>query len=349
MTLRSVMACWCLFWLSGCAERMERVPLETRPSWPIATPEAVGLDGKRLNEVLAALPPEHGLRSFLVIRHGALVSETYWNGYDQDTFQDLRSATKSITSLLVGVALSDASQPISRYLDIPAEKQAITVGDLLTMRSGLDCDDRLPSSPGHEDRMYASKDWVNFFLELDVKHERGTVARYCTGGVVLLGRIIEKASAARVAEFARTRLWEPLGIEHARWATFDDERGTDTGGHLRLRPRDFAKLGQLVLNRGAWKGQQLVPAAWIEQSTREQTRIDAQQAAYGALWWLDEVPAGDAKVPVVYASGNGGQLLFIVPALDLVVVSTGGNYNASKQALGFQLFAAGVLRAVSGP
>jgi CubicO group peptidase (beta-lactamase class C family) len=332
--------------VSACAERLERVPVEARPSWPLATPESVGLDGARLNAVLAALPADHGLRSFLVIRHGQLVSETYWNGADADTLQDLRSATKSITSLLVGIAIGDAKAPISRSLEVPADKQAITLGDLLTMRSGLDCDDRVPSSPGQEDRMYASKDWVDFVLRLEVKHEPGTVAHYCTGGVVLLGRVIERATNRRIDEFSRATLFEPLGIEHARWATFDDGRGTDTGGHLRLRPRDLARIGQLVLNRGEWRGQQLVPAAWIAETTREQTRLDVQQSAYGALWWLEEVPVGEAKVPLVYANGNGGQLLFIVPSLDLVVVSTGGNYNDRRQAIGFQLFSAGVLGAV---
>src|SRR5688500_15464930 len=95
--------------LPGCAEVLERVPAETKPSWITASPEEVGLDGERLKAVIQALPPEHGLRSFLVIRHGKLVSETYWNGADADTFQDLRSATKSITSLLVGVAVADGA------------------------------------------------------------------------------------------------------------------------------------------------------------------------------------------------------------------------------------------------
>ena len=237
--------------LTACAEHLERVPIETTPSWPTATPEEVNLDSTKLNEVIAALPAEHGLRSFLVIRRGKLVSETYWNGYDQNTLQDLRSATKSVTSLLVGMVLGDATKAISEHLEVAEPKRAITVGDLLTMRSGLDCDDRRTSSPGHEDRMYGAKDWVDFFLKLDVKHEHGTVTHYCTGGVVALGRILEKTTDTRISELARTKLFEPLGIEHARWATFDDGRGTDTGGHLRLRPRDFAKLGQLVLNGGA--------------------------------------------------------------------------------------------------
>ena len=333
--------------LSACAETLERVPIETTPSWPTATPEEVDLDSTKLNEVLAALPADHGLRSFLVIRHGKLVSETYWNGYDQNTFQDLRSATKSVTSLLVGMVLGDATQPISEHLEVPAEKSTITVSDLLTMRSGLDCDDRSTSSPGHEDRMYGSKDWVNHFLALAVKHEPGTVTHNCTGGVITLGRILEKKTDTRISELARTRLFEPLGIEHARWATFDDGKGTDTGGHLRLRPRDFAKVGQLLLNGGAWNGQQLVPVAWLTESTREQTRIDEQQVAYGYLWWLDELTVGDTKVQLIFASGNGGQLLFIVPALELVVVSTGGNYDSPRQSIAFQLFGSGVLRAIT--
>jgi CubicO group peptidase (beta-lactamase class C family) len=161
---------WLIFFvvvLPGCAEVLERVPAETTPSWLKATPAEVGLDGDRLKAALAALPSGHGLRSFLVIRHGKLVSETYWNGADADTLQDLRSATKSITSLLVGVAIADGAisgtgASIGEHLEVPVALQPITVGDLLTMRSGLACDDRDPASPGHEDTMYGQRDWVSF-------------------------------------------------------------------------------------------------------------------------------------------------------------------------------------------
>lgn len=332
--------------VAGCAEALERVPIESAPSWSTATPADEGVDGAQLERLLAALPQGHGLRSFLLLRHGKLISESYWNGADANTLQDLRSATKSITSLLVGVAigeglLSSVKAPISATLEVDASKRDLTVEDLLTMRSGLACDDRDPASPGNEERMYGAPEWVKFFLALPVVAPPGTATHYCTGGVMALGRVIETASAQRLSIYAQDRLFGPLHIEHARWATFDEGRGTDSGGHLRLRPRDLAKVGQLLLQHGEWEGRQLVPAAWIDDSMREHTRIDAEQVPYGFLWWLADLPPN-----VVFASGNGGQLLFIVPSLDVVAVVTGGNYDSPRQAIPFQLFA-GALQAVT--
>lgn len=343
-TLGLTAAC---FSFLGCAESLERVPAESVASWSIATPEEMDLDGERLRAALKGLPEGHGLRSFLVVRHGKLVSETYWNGADADTLQDLRSATKSITSLLVGMAIADGKlagvdASIGEHLEVPETLRSITVGDLLTMRSGLACDDRDASSPGNEEKMYGQRDWVSFFLALPVRAEHGTVTNYCTGGVVALGRIVEAATQTRIEGYSRDRLFRPLGIEHWRWATFDEGRGTDSGGHLRLRPRDFARIGQLALSHGRWEGQQVVPSEWIDDSFREHTRIDAAQVAYGHLWWLQDAESNR----VIFASGNGGQLLFIVPSLDVVAVSTGSNYDSEKQAIPFQLFTFGVLQAV---
>ncbi|AXW61199.1 hypothetical protein CJO94_03795 [Ralstonia solanacearum] len=126
-------------------------------------------------------------------------------------------------------------------------RHGITLEHLLTMRSGLACDDRDPASPGQEDRMYQERDWVRYFLELPVAAPAGTVAHYCTGGVVALGRVVAEASKQPIPTFANAVLFGPLGISNARWADFDAHRQTDTGGHLALRPRDMAKIGQLVL------------------------------------------------------------------------------------------------------
>ena len=292
------------------------------------------------------------------MRRGKLVLEQYWNGRDSEVQQDLRSATKSITSLLLGIAISrgfvkSVHEPVRTYLgpiypDTAVVKQNITVEDLLTMRSGLKCNDRDDRSPGQEDKMYRKQDWVRFFLELPTATPAGEVAQYCTGGVVALGRIISETSKSSISTFANNYLFDPLCIPGARWSDFDNHRQTDTGGHLSLRPQDMLRIGQLVLQRGMWNGRQLIPREWIEQSTNEHTRIDNGRQ-YGYLWWRQPVPYRGGQVVVIFAGGNGGQYIFVVPELELVAVFTGGNYNSRKAQRPFQIMNKYILPAVQPP
>jgi CubicO group peptidase (beta-lactamase class C family) len=291
----------------------------------------------------------------LVLRHGKPVFEQYWNGYDKDTMHDLRSATKSITALLVGIAidqgmLAGADQPIADHLsaaypNAPAFKEGMTLHHLLTMSSGLQCNDFSSASPGYEEKMYDSTDWVRFFLELPRNVAPGEATYYCTGGVVALGRIVAEAGKLTVPAFAESRLFGPLGVPQVQWAMFDNKRQTDTGGHLYMRPRDMARIGQLVLQKGTWEGKQLVPAAWIAQATRRHTAISGTQ--YGYLWWLRELPYQGRKVGMHYANGNGGQNIFVIPELELVVVFTGENYNSPMAAQGLQLLEKAILPAIT--
>lgn len=329
----------------GGATPPVKVDPDPQDAWTLVAPAETGMDGARLDQAAASLPANHGLASMLVLRHGRPVFEKYWNGYDKDTLHDLRSATKSITSLMVGVAidqgmLGGVDEPIATHLAgpypaAPALKAGIRLSDLLTMRSGLACNDFDGASPGKEEKMYDAPDWVRFFLDLPVKSAPGTATFYCTGGVVTLGRVVAEASKRPIPEFAATYLFTPLGIRDARWALFDGNRQTDTGGHLRLRPRDMARIGQLVLQQGQWNGRQLVSAAWIAQATATHAAIG--DANYGYLWWKRTFKIGGRDVEVNYADGNGGQFIFVVPALDLVAVFTGENYNSPKAQQGAQL------------
>lgn len=332
----------------------DRVEPNPQEAWTLASPAEVGIDGNMLDQAARSLPADHGLASMLVLRHGKPVFEKYWNGYDKDTLHDMRSATKSITSLMVGVAidqgmLSGADEPIATrlsgpYSTAPALKAGIRLSDLLTMRSGLACNDFDAASPGNEEKMYASADWVRFFLDLPVAYAPGTATFYCTGGVVTLGRVVSEASKRPIPAFADTYLFTPLGIRDARWATFDSNRQTDTGGHLRLRPRDMARIGQLVLQKGEWNGHQLVSAAWIARATARHTAIN--DAGYGYLWWQRPFTINGAAVTVHYADGNGGQFIFVVPELDLVAVFTGENYNSPKAQTGGELLVKYIMPAV---
>lgn len=342
--------------LSACSSvNTIHPPIAVDEPLPTGTPESVGLDSARLENMsnqIAALQ-YHKLHSILVLRDGVLVFEEYYNGHGRDNPHDLRSATKSITSLLTGAAvdqevISSVESPIMDFLanSYPNvdNKDDILIRHLLTMSSGLDCDDFNKRSKGQEDRLYRTQDWVASFLALPRVHAPGEVARYCTGGVITLGEVIAQASGRDFAEFADTALFAPLGIRNYRWARFDKGAKVDTGGHLLLTPQGMAKLGLLVLQKGQWDGRQLIPTEWIENSTRPQTRV--RETTYGYLWWMDWLPYGEKKVKVIWASGNGGQLIFIVPEYNLVAVFTAGFYNSDDTWVLFDIFYKSILPAV---
>jgi CubicO group peptidase (beta-lactamase class C family) len=196
--------------------------------------------------------------------------------------------------------------------------------------------------------MYRARDWTRHFLELARTDPPGTHTRYCTGGVIALGRIVAAASGRSIAEFAAEHLFAPLGIHAYAWRRFDHGRQTDTGGHLRLRPRALAKLGQLVLQRGVWDQGDIVSGAWIDASTAVHTRFDADRRPYGYLWWRVQAQLGPRTIDIIYAEGNGGQYIFIAPALDLVVVFTGSNYDDPAAARPFALLGEYILPAALG-
>ncbi len=325
----------------GGGEPPIKVAADPAEVWTMVPAAEVGMDGAKLARAASDLPDpgQHGLASMLVLRKGKPVFEQYWNGSDKDSMHDMRSATKSITALLVGIAidkkiLSGVNEPIATHLaplypSAPALKSTIVLHNVLTMSSGLACDDRNSNSPGNEERMYPTGDWTAFFVNLPARVAPGNATDYCTAGVVTLGRIVAEASKQAIPQFADTNLFAPLGIKNRRWADYDNHRHTDTGGHLFLRPRDMAKIGQLVAQNGMWNGSQLVSAEWIKQATMKHTIIDGNHE-YGYLWWIKRQAYQGGAVTLVHARGNGGQYIFVIPELELVAVFTGENYNSPK-------------------
>lgn len=323
-----------------------RIPPNPAEQWTVAAPSEAGMDGATLGMAVSTLPAAHGLASMVVLRHGKPVLEQYWNGYDKDTMHDMRSATKSITALMVGIAadqnmLAGADEPVAlrlagAYPNAPALKQDMRLRDLLTMSSGLACDDSDGNSPGNEENMYPKTDWISFFVNLPSIAVPGTRTRYCTAGVVALGRVVAEASRKSIPDFATTYLFGPIGVHTVRWASFDGGKQTDTGGHLYMRPRDMARVGQMVLQGGLWDGKRVVSSEWIARATTEKTQYPDGRK-YGYLWWLRQVAVNGKVVNMHYANGNGGQYIFIVPEAELVVVFTGENYNSPKAALPFDI------------
>jgi len=260
------------------------------------------------------------ITSILVSRRGEIEDERYPSG-DAETRRNTRSVTKTVTGMLVGIAGID---PGARVLSLlpPREianadprKDAITVEHFLTMTSALECDDFVPGSAGNEERMYPTKDWVRFTLDLPLRASGGF--SYCTGGVVTLGAVLEAVTGEPVQTFAQRLLFDPLGIEAPEWQRTPTGLAM-TGGGLALRTRDLLALGQLYLDGG----RSIVPREWVERSTRPHVRAD-EANEYGYLWWLRRI-GGHACWAM---SGMGGNRVAVFPELEAVVVVTSENFG----------------------
>ena len=260
------------------------------------------------------------ITSVLVSRSGEIVDERYAGG-DAETRRNTRSVTKTVTGMLVGIAGIDPGArvlsllPTREVAHADPRKDAITVEHLLTMTSALDCDDSVPGSPGNEERMYPTRDWVRFTLDLPVRASSGF--SYCTGGVVTLGAVLEAVTGEPVETFAQRVLFDPLGIEAPAWQR-TPTGSVMTGGGLGLRSRDLLALGQLYLDGG--RG--IVPREWVSRSTRAHVRVDDANE-YGYLWWLRRI-GGHACWAM---SGMGGSRVAVFPEREAVVVVTSENFG----------------------
>jgi CubicO group peptidase (beta-lactamase class C family) len=260
------------------------------------------------------------ITSVVVSKGGEIVLETYLDG-EPDALRNTRSCTKTIVGSLLGIAIgrslvAGVHAPLTRLLGREtgqAEKDAITLRDLLTMTSCLECDDWDEASAGNEEQMYPTDDWVGFALGLPVRETRGF--SYCTAGIVALGVALEHAVGRPLPEFAERELFAPLGIDRWHWPQTPRGESSAAGG-LELTSRALHDLGRAHLER------RLVPSAWLEQATAAQIRIDAE-TEYGFLWWLRSFGGYRS----VYMTGMGGNRVHLFPELDAVTVITTTNFG----------------------
>lgn len=276
------------------------------------------------------------LRSVLVIRNGAIVAERYYNGETADTLHDVRSAGKSITALLVGAAVDQhkigaPADKVSQYWKAAGQSAfaGVTLDNVLTMRSGLDAFDDDPASSGNEDKMDEAEDPVAFTLSTPLKTTPGTQYRYNSMTAYLAGLTVEHATGTDLEQFARVNLFAPLGIQNWRWGR--DAAGHVKGqGNLSMRTRDLSAIGQMVLDKGVYQGRRVLSAAWIETMLAPHVDIgsgDRYADHYGYFWYAKTQSVGGRQIPVYFASGNGGNKIYIVPALRSVVVVTSSAYG----------------------
>lgn len=277
-----------------------------------------------------------GVHSLLVLRSGELVFERYFDRWSADRLHEMQSISKSVVSLAVGIALERGEirsldeRVVDFFPDRPIQnlddrKRAITIGDVLRMSTGVDYYEGSRGSP-HWELNRRRRGWAQYWLDRPMRAAPATSWNYDSGGVITLSSVFERATGMHVDDYAARHIFRPLGIDAYRW-----ERNRDgephAGGGLHLRPRDLAKIGLLVGAGGEWDGAQIVPAEWVERSTRTKFRFAPEAApiaGYAYLWWVLEP---DAKVPevspIIAGTGLGGQYLFVVPDRDLVVVVTG--------------------------
>ena len=331
-------------------------PVAREDGWPLAPADDVKLvDRDALCRMADRLTSSSAnIHAVVVARGGKLVFERYFKGdeqvpgrfyghrienvtFDADTLHNMKSASKSVMSLALGIAVDrglirSVNEPIFDFFpelsDLRSpEKDRIQLVHVLTMSMGLKWVEATPATGDYDNdeaRMHMAPDQCRYVLGLPVTAPAGQAFFYNTGALALVSSVIRKATGQPVDEFIRVNLFEPLGITRAEWERYRGE--ADTGGGLHLRPRDMAKIGQLVLAGGRWNDRQIVSNAWIESSTTLKLKA-VDGLSYGYLWWLGRARPNGRELPWVGALGRGGQSIRIVPELDLVVVVTGGYYE----------------------
>lgn len=323
-----------------------RPPLPRADGWPVGTLASVGISQPGIERFVRMVidqpidslhsPEIHGV---LIARHGKLVLEEYFHGIDGTKPHDTRSAAKSATSVLVGAAIRDGAKlsvttPVYRTMLGNAataigdpRKNAMTLEHLLTMSSGYHCDDGDGNAPGSEDRMQSQRaqpDWYRYTLDLPMAAAPGAATVYCSVNPNLAGGMLAKATGERLEDSFDRLIACPL--QFGSYALDLQPTGEPyMGGGAQFLPRDFMKLGQMMLDGGTWRGRRIVDADWVARSTSPIKQMRGLH--YGYLWWGIDLPYRGTTLPAFYAAGNGGQLVMVVPKLDLVIAIYAGNYG----------------------
>lgn len=341
-----------IFFLTACMHYVPRVNASGLPQQEYAyqVPEKIddrletaslseeGVDPAKINELMLAILDNKykNVHSVLLVKNGRLILEEYFYGYNRKKLHQIRSAIKSISSVLTGIAIDqgfikDASEAIYPHFKLyePKEKwddrvRNITLKSLMTMTSGYDCDDH-ESNFKCESNMYKTDDWLRYALDLPMAYKPGEHWAYNSSNLILVGELISKTSEMTIPDFASKYLFGPLGITNFQWG-FSPKGRAWLAGNAKMTPRDMAKFGYMVLNRGRWGKKQIVSQEWIRGSV-EKHAISRFGWGYGYLWWVGETIINNQVIKAFWAAGNGGNYIFIIPRLDMVAVFTGGNYS----------------------
>jgi len=316
-----------------------RVPPEINNDWQTSSLTEAGVDSEKIDELMHRILIGHdtvkNVHGVLLVKNGRLVLEEYFYGTHRNHLHPIQSDTKSIVSILMGIAvekgfINSIEQPVLGFFpeiapaNLNADKRAITIEHLLLMAPGLQCRDSYRYKWRGLSEMRQSADWTQFMLDLPMAETPGTQFEYCNGASFLLSAIIQKATGMKTLDFAEKHLFSHLGITELRWPA--NPQGITIGwGEMRLKPRDMAKIGYMMLKGGNWQGKQIVSRNWVNEST--QPHIKAGWYKYGYQWWRGNAILDNRVIEAIWAWGHGGQFIFVLPALDLVAVFTAKHYE----------------------
>ena len=337
-----------------------QTPPARNDGWKTADADSLGVDSARLANLTGSIRawPELGVHAILIERGGRLIYEEYFDGFDErwgqplgrvsmtaETRHDLRSVTKSVVSAMVGIAhgegvIPSLDQPVVRWfpeypeLDTP-DRRRVTLAHVLSMTSGFEWNESVPYNDPRNDeiRMTRDSEPLRYALSRPFAVAPGSDFNYNGGLTHVLAAVLVRATKTSLQEYARTKLFEPLGITDAEWV--GDLAGMPAAASgLRLRARDVAKFGSLFLHGGKWNGKQVIPNGWVELSTRRHFRFRPRTGAdaggefgYGYFWWYNCYPSAAGMIEARTAIGNGQQRVFVLPGLDMVVTIFAGRYN----------------------
>lgn len=309
-----------------------------------------GVDSSMMNKLmLDIMNQDYGrIESFLVLKDNTLVLEEYFYGYDKTKKHNFNSCTKSITSLLLGIALNrhpelDPEQSIFHYLPQydslkTVEKEKITLNNFLTMSTGLDWNE-------YPKEMYENNDRIVYVLSRPLTHSPGDYFQYNSGNAAVIGRCISSLIRSDVQGFADSTFFHPLGITEYSWRKHTNGELEFWNG-LKMKPRDMAKIGLLVQNEGKWNNKQLVPKEWIIESTRPHIK-ESDFFNYGYQWWIrskeckkwwkDSIPGSVNDYEMIVALGSGGNYIIIINELKLVIVTNASNFSNDKALIVFPM------------
>ena len=338
------------------------IPLETDDGWQTSSLNEEGVDAEKINELMHRILIGHdtakNIHSVLLVKDGRLVLEEYFYGTHRNHMHPIQSDTKSVVSILIGIAvdkgfIKNIDQPILDFFpeitpaNLNADKRAITIEHLLMMAPGLQCRDSYRYDWRGIFEMRQSADWTQFMLDLPMAEAPGTRFEYCNGASFLLSAIIQKATGIKTLEFAEKHLFSHLGITDLRWPA--NPQGITIGwADMRLKPRDMAKIGYMMLREGSWHGKQIVSRSWVNEST--QKHIKAGGYEYGYQWWRGKTIVNNRIIDAFWAWGHGGQFIFMLPALDCVVVLTAKHQeNPGYSERAFNMLTGYIIPAVAPP
>jgi len=319
-----------------------KVPEKLNDQWETASLQAANGDSEKIVELIRYIDilnneknNKNRIDGVLLVRGGKLILEKYFAPYNREKTHEIKSVTKSIASILTGIAIDkgfieNVNERIYTYLktykpeyEWDEREKRVTLKDLLTMTSGYDCDDQ-KDFKCQIDMQENSDDFVKYALDLDMRYEPGDHWAYNSSSLMLVEEIIMIKTNMPISDFAKKYLFQPLGVEDKDfvWSPAKNEGRVRFYGGAKMKPRAMAKFAYMVLNNGKWQGKQVVSTEWIKKSTKNHKTTN-RNYQYGFLWWRGRAVVNNQTIKAFWAAGFGGQRIFIIPELDLIAIFIG--------------------------